>query len=163
MALTSKKQRFADARLAGFSNKDAAVEAGYSAATAGPAGSRLVKDPDVVAYLAKKKRAAGKAASAGQKKAPAAKESPAKTPQAKASPPASGETDPLQFLKRVMSGELDANTTQVRAAQAMLPFLYPKLGEGGKKEQKQDAAKKVAGRFASAAPPKLVAAGGKKV
>jgi phage terminase small subunit len=71
--------------------------------------------------------------------------------------------DPLDFLRAVWTGEVDASATQVRAAQAALPFKHQKLGEGGKKEQRQDAAKKVAGRFKSAAPPKLVAAGGKKV
>ena len=52
MALTGKKRAFADAVLAGRSNKDAAIEAGYSAATASAAGSRLVKDVEVAAYLA---------------------------------------------------------------------------------------------------------------
>ena len=52
MAFNSKKRLFADAVLAGKSNKDAAIAAGYSAATASAAGSRLVKDKDVVAYLA---------------------------------------------------------------------------------------------------------------
>lgn len=45
MALTGKKRAFADAVLAGRSNKDAAIVAGYSPATASAAGSRLVKDP----------------------------------------------------------------------------------------------------------------------
>lgn len=49
------------------------------------------------------------------------------------------------------------------AAKALMPFTYAKLGEGGKKEERDRAAKQVASRFASAAAPKLVAAGGKKV
>lgn len=62
MALTAKKRQFADAVLAGKSNKDAAIEAGYSAATASAAGSRLVKDKDVAAYLAQqRKRGSAKA------------------------------------------------------------------------------------------------------
>jgi phage terminase small subunit len=52
---------------------------------------------------------------------------------------------------------------RVDAAKALMPFVHKKLGEGGKKEQKDEAAKKVAGRFSAGAPPKLVAAGGKKV
>ena len=47
MTLTAKKRAFADAVLAGRSNKDAAIVAGYSPATASAAGSRLVKDPVV--------------------------------------------------------------------------------------------------------------------
>ena len=38
-----------------------------------------------------------------------------------------------------------------------------RIKDGGKKEERQEAAKKVAGRFAQSAPPKLVAAGGKPV
>ncbi|WP_283443983.1 hypothetical protein [Noviherbaspirillum suwonense] len=66
-------------------------------------------------------------------------------------------------MRAVWKGEVEATAAQVRAAQAALPFIHQKLGEGGKKEQREDAAKKVASRFAPAAPPKLVAAGGKKV
>jgi phage terminase small subunit len=72
-------------------------------------------------------------------------------------------SDPLDFLRAVWKGEVEATAAQVRAAQAALPFIHQKLSEGGKKEQTVEAAKKVAGRFAAAAPPKLVAAGGKKV
>jgi len=43
------------------------------------------------------------------------------------------------------------------AAKALLPFMHQKIGEGGKKDAKQDAAKKVsAGKFGASAPPKLV-------
>jgi len=46
----------------------------------------------------------------------------------------------------------------------MLPFKHKKLGEGGKKDLKADAAKTAGGgKFSPTAPPKLVAAGGKKV
>lgn len=55
MALTGKKRVFADAVLAGRSNKDAAIEAGYGAATASAAGSRLVKEPPVAAYIASRR------------------------------------------------------------------------------------------------------------
>lgn len=71
--------------------------------------------------------------------------------------------DPLEFLKAVWRGDLAANANQVNAAKAALAYMHRKLGEGGKKEQKQEAAQKVAGRFAAAAPPKLVVAGGKRI
>lgn len=71
--------------------------------------------------------------------------------------------DPLEFLRQVWNGTIDANANQVNAAKAALAYMHRKLGEGGKKEQKQEAASKVAGRFAAAAPPKLVVAGGKRV
>lgn len=136
MPLTSKKQRFADAKLAGSSNKDAAIEAGYSSATASAAGARLVKDPDVVAYIGKaesKSRPERKSTTKAEEQEP---------------PSVVDEKDPLKFLEGVMTGMIDANITQVRAAMAMLPFVHQKLGEGGKKEQKQAAAESVSsGRF----------------
>lgn len=132
MPLTSKKQRFADAKLAGASNREAAIEAGYSAATASPAGARLVKDPDVIAYLGRAQAKAELQAKSGG--------APDQAPPALAI-----EKDPLKFLEGVMTGAIEANITQVRAAMAMLPFVHQKLGEGGKKEQKQAAAESVSG------------------
>ena len=58
MVLTGKKKVFADAVLAGKPNKQAAIDAGYSAATASAAGSRLVKDKEVASYLVKYREAA---------------------------------------------------------------------------------------------------------
>ena len=43
MALTDKKRRFADALMSGASNRDAAIQAGYSEKTASQAGSKLAK------------------------------------------------------------------------------------------------------------------------
>jgi phage terminase small subunit len=156
MALTGKKRAFADAVLAGFSNKEAAIRAGYSAATAAQAGARLVKDKDVAAHIG------------AHKKAP-----PSKVPQA-APPPAPKPTfdinaalmhsDPRAFLLAAMNDqELDARL-RIDAAKALMPFTHSKLGEGGKKDQKQDAARKAgAGKYGSAEPPKLAATNGKRV
>ena len=69
--------------------------------------------------------------------------------------------DPLEFLRAVWAGRQDASPTQIRAAAAALPFLHKKLGEGGKKDQTQRAAEKVASRFAPVAPPRLIASNDK--
>lgn len=74
-----------------------------------------------------------------------------------------GPFDPRPTLEKVALGLLEVSPQQYKALTALLPYVHHKLGEGGKKDQRADAAKKVAGRFAAAAPPKLVAAGGKKV
>ena len=72
--------------------------------------------------------------------------------------------DPLEFLKAVWRGEVQASPAQVRAATASLPFIHRKLGEGGKKAVLDGKAKHAgSGKFAASAPPKLVASGGKKV
>ena len=71
--------------------------------------------------------------------------------------------DPAKFLRAVMNDSGTDLKLRTDAAKALMPFVHQKLGEAGKKAAKDDAAKKVASRFAPAAPPKLVAAGGKKV
>lgn len=156
MALTGKKRAFADAVLAGFSNKEAAIRAGYSAATAAQAGARLVKDKDIAAYLAANKKeipVAGKVAPPPPAPAPTFDISAALM-----------HSDPRAFLLAAMNdAALDAKL-RIDAAKALMPFTHTKLGEGGKKDQKQDAARKAgAGKFGSAEPPKLVANSGKRV
>ena len=155
MALTGKKRLFAEALLAGKSNKEAALAAGYSAASASAAGSRLAKDKDVVAHQ--------------QRKAAAAKKPKEAAPTPEAQPgsfdlsQALTHRDPRAFLLAAMNDAELEPKLRIDAAKALMPFEFAKKGEGGKKEQQADAAKKVASRFAPAAPPKLAAANGKKV
>jgi phage terminase small subunit len=154
MALTGKKRAFADAVLAGLSNKEAAIRAGFSEKTASAAGSRNVKDPDVKAYLDQRRQAP---ATAGARVPPA----PGPADEAFDIPPTA---DPVEFLTKVMNEPAADLRLRIDAAKAMLPFKHKKLGEGGKKDLKDDAAKAAgAGKFSATAPPKLVAAGGKKV
>jgi phage terminase small subunit len=82
----------------------------------------------------------------------------------KAKPPADiGVGDAKEFLERIVRGEIIANAQQLDAAKALLPYQHKKLGEAGKKELRKDEAGKVAGRFSPGAPPRLVAADGKRV
>lgn len=157
MALTGKKRAFADAVLAGFSNKEAAIRAGYSAATASAAGSRLVKDKEVAAYLAQ--RRAGAPAGAAAPAAPAPEEKRPAFDLAKALQ----HSDPKTFLLAAMNDTELAEKLRIDAAKALMPFVHAKKGEAGKKAAQADAAKQVASRFAAGAPPRLAAAGGKKV
>ena len=71
--------------------------------------------------------------------------------------------DPLAFLKAVMNDNGTEAKLRVDAAKALMPFVHVKKGEGGKKEQKQADAEKIASRFGQSAPPRLATAGGKKV
>lgn len=71
--------------------------------------------------------------------------------------------DPRPTLEQIALGLLEVTPQQYKALTALLPYVHMKKGEGGKKEKQSEDAKKVASRFAPAAPPKLVAAGGKKV
>lgn len=147
MALTGKKRAFADAVLAGFSNKEAAIRAGFSEKTASAAGSRNVKDPDVKAYL-DQRRAAGGGEATNVVLPPALADNLVDIPPT---------ADPVEFLTKVMNEPAADLRLRIDAAKAMLPFKHQKLGEGGKKDQKNANAKKVASRFAAAAPPQLKA------
>ena len=63
----------------------------------------------------------------------------------------------LQLLKDIATGKIDATATQVKAAIAAVAYTHAKVGEGGKKDQRADKAKQASqGKFASAAPPRLV-------
>ncbi|KVT81393.1 terminase [Burkholderia ubonensis] len=162
MALTGKKRAFADAVLAGKSNKDAAIAAGYSPATASAAGSRLVKDKDVAAYLSQqRKKGAGP-----RKREPEPDDAAVKKAAVAAGFDLNSVltfADPKAFLLAAMNDQETEPKLRIDAAKALMPFMHKKLGEGGKKEQSAEAAKKVASRFAPSAPPRLVANGGKKV
>ena len=71
------------------------------------------------------------------------------------------ELTPLAFLLEVMRDPQEERRTRLQAAQLAAPYCHVKKGEGGKKSDKEEAAKKVAaGRFGAAAPPRLVARNG---
>jgi phage terminase small subunit len=95
---------------------------------------------------------------------PAPVEAPASPGEAPKQTEAAG-LDMLQLLQAVALGKVEATALQVRAAIAAVQYTHTKRGDGGKKEEVADKAKKAAsgGRFTSAAPPRLVAAGGQKV
>lgn len=82
----------------------------------------------------------------------------------KSEPVEIAECDMLTLLKNIALGRVEATTGQIRAAIAAVQYTHTKKGDGGKKDEDAEKAKKAgAGKFAAAAPPKLVAAGGKKV
>lgn len=70
--------------------------------------------------------------------------------------PVEGQTDMLELLKDIALGKVDATVVQVRAAIAAVQYTHAKVGEGGKKERKAEAAQGVAaGRFQPQRPPQL--------
>ncbi|GLC92326.1 hypothetical protein Tamer19_17340 [Cupriavidus sp. TA19] len=162
MALTGKKLKFAEAKARGLSNKQAAIDAGYSAGTAAAAGSRLAKDADVLAHLARKSKA-GTARKAAPPAKAAPKAKPVREPESLDEDAAVAAfnweqatqySDPKAFLKAVMNDDLTEPKLRVFAAKELMPYFHRKLGDAGKKEDRADAAKKAAsGRFAAAAPP----------
>lgn len=88
---------------------------------------------------------------------PGAGRKPKPKPEAPPLVPQSAELDMLQFLQAVALGLVEARPIQVRAAIAAVQYTHTKQGDGGKKDQQAEKAKKAStGKFASAAPPKLV-------
>lgn len=178
MALTAKKRLFADAVIAGKSNKDAALAAGYSAKTAAQSGSRLVKDPDVKRYLAKR-RGEAKATPGDVPDTPeaakakdAAKRAAAAATRAANAAAAAGFNldslltfkDPRDFLLATMNDAETEQKLRVQAASVLMPYVHAKKGEGGKKDARDEAAKAAASKFGGAPPaPRLAATGGRKV
>lgn len=71
--------------------------------------------------------------------------------------------DPEKFLRAVMNDSATDAKLRVDAAKALMPYVHERKGDAGKKAAQNEAAKQVASRFSASAPPKLVAAGGKKV
>ncbi|QMV54084.1 terminase small subunit [Ewingella americana] len=161
--LTTQKRKFAIALVSGMSKKDAAIKAGYSEKSARSKGSQLAKDPEVIAFINRKKKEkieVDDAPNFGKKV-----NTPAVTPSTE--PPEKnisgiGEyDDPLDFLKFVMNDRAEDIDTRKDAAKAMLPYVHSKKGESGKKDAKQAAAQAVASKFAGMAPPQLVVNNGK--
>lgn len=159
MALTPKKRAFVDALRGGASNKDAAIAAGYAASSASAAGSRLAKDPYVMAAMA--------GTSFNKKvnkfvKAPAAQPPAAEVPQTVEPDDSPGfdlskalsYSDPKAFLLAAMNDHQTEQKLRVDAAKALMPFMHPRKGETGKKTERENAAKVAgAGRFGSSPPP----------
>lgn len=159
--LTAQKRKYALALMSGMSQKDAAVKAGYSEKSARSKGSQLAKDPEVIAFIERKKREKIEI-----DEVPACRRdvnTPAEnvyTPAVNNEPGAGGRQgyyeDPIEYLKAVMNGVEPDDMGRRDAAKAMLPYMHQKKGEGGKKDAKAEAAKKAANKFAVQQPPKLV-------
>ncbi len=64
-----------------------------------------------------------------------------------------GITDPRDFLLAAMLSKFPASPAQMDAAKALLPYFHPKMGETGKKDERNEAATKVGGVYARSAPP----------
>jgi len=162
--LTAQKRKFAIALVSGMSQKDAAIKAGYSEKSARSKGSQLANDPEVIAFIKRKKKEkveVDDVPTFGKN---------VNTPAVTAISPRPEENaggigvyeDPLDFLKAVMNSAAEDIDIRKDAAKAMLPYVHSKKGEGGKKDAKQAAAKAVASKFAGMAPPQLVVNNGKQ-
>ena len=118
-----------------------------------------------------KGRSGGKRAGAGRKPKPKAPDAPmapnggpaSDRPGADAADQAIAPCDdPMEVLIAVMNNPLAAPALRVRSAIAAVQYTHTKRENGGKRDEQQGKAEKVAGgRFKAAAPPKLVVSNGR--
>lgn len=150
--LTGQKKRFADALKKGSNQRQAAIAAGYSEKTAKVKGSQLAKDKDVLAYMARVSELENEdyvLSDEPEEKVPALK-------------PSVTFDDPIEVMKRIMNDNLLVDPKlSLEAAAKLAPYVCQKVGETGKKEAKNAAAKKAASKFGGMAPPKLVVNNGR--
>ena len=178
MTLNARKRAFADALAEGKSQRQSALAAGYANNNQAldKTGGRLVRDPDVIAYLG---RAHGVTTSelpqidggrtitdppppkVAVEPPPKVTESPKQQKvtleplptkvTAEPAPRHDGDSwieDPLEYLKRVMNDPIEDPKLRADAAKTLMPFVHARKGEVGKKEQKQEAAEQAGtGRF----------------
>ncbi|HGM5351263.1 TPA: terminase small subunit [Serratia marcescens] len=147
--LTGQKRKFALALMSGSTQVAAAIKAGYSEKSARSKGSQLKKDPDVIAFMKKKQ---------GEKVRVDHQAEAVISPPPLVNNNVKEFDDPLDFLKSIMNDVTEEIDVRKDAAKAMLPYLHPKKGEGGKKDARNAAAKVAASasKFGAMAPPKLV-------
>lgn len=139
MNLTEKQAKFVKAYTADPQGKKAAIKAGYSTASASVEASRLLKNKNVLAALDMARHINKQA----ENKIDA--------------PNVFIGKSPLDYMLNVMNDETADDDRRDKMATAAAPYMHLKKGEGGKKDEKQEAAKSAGrGKFAPTAMPRLV-------
>jgi len=155
--LTTKKRNFADVWMTGENKTRSAIKAGYSAASAKYKGHELSKNAEVLAYIERIKSLAVKE--------PEPEPEPVTVIEAESVPEVmipeslskNANDDPLEVMRKIMKDNIFTDPKlSLDAAAKLAPYVSAKIGETGKKEAKNSAAKKAANAFTSMAPPKLV-------
>lgn len=123
--ITSKQQAFIDNKLAGCTNRDAAIAAGYSVSAASSTADKLMQHPTVRAAL----KAAGKVAPGGS------------APRL----PREHYDDPKDMLLDVMNMGALPIAVRADAAKQLMPYMHARVGEMGKKDSALEKAKDVVG------------------
>lgn len=71
--------------------------------------------------------------------------------------PAGPKKNPLEYMLFVINDPTASEERRDRLAIAAAPFVHPRAGAAGKKDEQSDRARKASqGRFAASAPPRLV-------
>jgi len=154
--LTTKKRLFAETWMRGENKTQSAIQAGYSPASAKYKGHELSKNKDVLDYIERlKKNHTADTLEPEKENLPVQNEAETETEPKLIKT----ETidDPLVVMRRIMNDNLLTDPKlSLDAAAKLAPYVCAKVGEPGKKEAKNSAAKKAANSFTSMSPPKLV-------
>lgn len=151
MALRGNMQKYAEGRAAGMDPNTAAAHAGYApGAGIRVVASRLESRTDVRAEIKRLKKGG----------APVEAEAEVATTTARGDWEMKAKyEDPLSLLKDIMNNPDAPKSLRYQAAKDALPYCHPRIAEAGKKEKKEELAKKAAGagRFQrKSAPQRLV-------
>jgi phage terminase small subunit len=137
--LTAKQQAFVANKVAGCTNRDAAISAGYSVTAASSTADKLMAMPAIRAAI---KRAPGV--------------------DTKSAPPAllrGKYKDSMALLIDAMNCDKLPIGARIDCAKALLPYQHARMGETGKKEKAKDRAREIArsgrNKFATKQPPQL--------
>ena len=161
MALTAKGKAFAQAVADGMSNKDAAISAGYSEKTAAQQGSKLSKNPEIIAYIEKltsaKKLTPQDEKLTSEKPCQSNLVQVVKVEKIESGPEqvhgqfvgrdeiaVGSHEDPLEYLKSIWMDKEQDEELRVACAKAALPYVHGKVADKGKKQTKAEEAKAAA-------------------
>lgn len=131
--LTVKQRKFVQAKLKGKSNKDAALEAGYSERSAGMMGSQLMQNPTIKACLDSLIQSDLGGGGASMPLVSAVLEQELEK-----------IADPLEYLRSVYTDPKQSEKLRIEAAKAALPYVHGKVGDVGKKQSREDEATDIA-------------------
>lgn len=133
--LTDKQRAFVAAKVAGIGNRDAAIDAGYSPACAKVMASKLMNHAGVKAAIKDARVTMPPATDSMQRKFHSS----------------------LELMQAAYNDTGLSFAVRFEAAKQALPYEHARMGEKGKKEQRQDAAHSVAkrGRFTPKQAPVL--------
>lgn len=158
MALTDKKRRFVDALLSGATNREAAIAAGYSEKTASQAGSKLAKDPAILADIGR--RLQQKQESSVEVKPPRKVKGDEPDPDDGGELSLTHTDDPRAFLTELMNTDQADMRMRLEAAKTLMPYVHGKVADQGKKDQKADAAKEAGkGKYSQGRAPLAIVKG----
>lgn len=146
--LSDKKKAFARGILQGLSNKESAIQAGYSESSASAQGSRLAKEKEIISYIEQLSAVKEKSKVDPAKLVPVGTTEQVKN--------YGDQIDPLEFLLGRVSDTTEEKGVRIECAKIALPYVHSKKGDVGVKEARTNNAHDIAkggGKFSTMKPP----------